>query len=96
VRKDRAAAFLARPDVEQLRPKYLAGSAGTVAILEDTPDHLSASVRARAPTLLIVRDSFVPGTRISVDGKPATFVRANYTYMAIPIAAGQSLVDVRY
>ena len=94
--KDRAAAFLARADVKQLRPKYLAGSAGTVAILEDTPDHLSASVRARAPTLLIVRDSFVPGARISVDGKPATFVRANYTYMAIPIAAGKSLVDVRY
>lgn len=57
---------------------------------------LSIAVEAQAPALLVLSEIWDPGWSATVDGAPVAPLRANYIFMAIPIAEGQHTVELRY
>jgi uncharacterized membrane protein YfhO len=54
------------------------------------------TVDAAAPAVLLVRTSFDPNWRASVDGHPATLLRADYFLQGVAVPTGHHVVDLRY
>jgi uncharacterized membrane protein YfhO len=44
----------------------------------------------------VVLDPFYPGWTASVDGVPAPIVRADFTFEAVPVAAGRRALRLEY
>ena len=55
-------------------------------------------LRVRAPRagLLYCSESFFPGWQATVDGRTASIVAANYAFRAVPVPAGDVVVELRY
>jgi len=49
-----------------------------------------------SPGVLVLTDSFYPGWRVYVDGKEKEILRANFFFRAVPLSAGEYLVEFRY
>jgi hypothetical protein len=45
---------------------------------------------------LVLTDTFYPGWKVSVDGRPGRIYPANYLFRAVPLEAGQHRVRFRY
>jgi uncharacterized membrane protein YfhO len=56
----------------------------------------SATIRAPRDGLAVVLDPWFPGWSATVDGAPATLLRANYALMAVPVRAGQHTLRLAY
>jgi hypothetical protein len=69
---------------------------GSVEWVERTPNAYRLRVQSDRPALLMVLDNYYPMWRAQVDGQPVEILRANYTFRAIPVAAGQHDVQFRY
>jgi hypothetical protein len=54
------------------------------------------AVVADAPGVLVMRDSYTPSWRASIDGRPALVLRANGRHRAVPLPAGRHDVRVFY
>ncbi|MGH7467013.1 MAG: YfhO family protein [Longimicrobiales bacterium] len=73
------------------------GPQGTVEWVDrTTPNSLRLRVQSDRPALLMLLDNYYPMWQAEVDGQPVEILRANYTFRAIPIAAGQHEVQFRY
>ncbi|MFQ5849495.1 MAG: YfhO family protein [Candidatus Binatia bacterium] len=48
------------------------------------------------PGILVLTDAFYPGWRVYVDGKEEEILRANLFFRAVPLVAGEHLVEFRY
>jgi hypothetical protein len=48
------------------------------------------------PGYLVLAYTYYPGWRATVDGQPTEILRANYAFMALPLAAGEHQVVLRY
>lgn len=46
--------------------------------------------------ILVLADSFYPGWQVYVDGKQEKILRANLFFRAVPLAAGEHIVEFRY
>ena len=73
-----------------------AGAQGTVQWLERANTVQRLRVNASAPALLVVLDNYYKAWHAEVDGREAPLLRANHTFRAIPIPAGQHDVVMRY
>ncbi len=66
----------------------------------ETPDYAPNQVRVRAnaaaPGLLILSDAYSPDWRATVDGQPATVLRANYALRAVWLPEGSHEVIFSY
>jgi hypothetical protein len=61
------------------------------------PDRLIVRVRTQHPGLLVVADTWMPGWRATVDGKPVTVLRGNRCQRVVPLpAAGEHVVTMWY
>lgn len=49
-----------------------------------------------APRLLVVSDTFYPGWKASLDGKPSEIIRANYYFKAILVPAGSHRIELKF
>jgi hypothetical protein len=72
------------------------GATGTVQWIEREVDRYTLSVTADRPALLMVLDNWYPAWGAEVNGRATPIYRANYTFRAIPVPAGQSTVTLRY
>jgi len=59
-------------------------------------DHFFIHVKAKYDGLLVVTENYSPYWRADVDGKPSPVVRANYAFMALPVASGEHTVQLIY
>jgi hypothetical protein len=53
-------------------------------------------VSSDGPGVLVTRDTFAPGWRASVDGRPASVLRVNGRHRAVAVPAGAHTVALRY
>jgi hypothetical protein len=78
--------------------KYTPGSGqpGSVAVTEYTPGHIVLNVNAAHTSLLVVAESYYPGWRATIDGQPATILRANYLSQGLVMSQGKHTVEFSY
>lgn len=69
---------------------------GAVQVTEYQPEEVVLDVRLEAPGVLVLADTWYPGWRATVDGAPATLLRANYLFRALLLPAGQHRVQFEY
>jgi Bacterial membrane protein YfhO len=72
------------------------GPAGTATILARGPSHLVVETDAAESAVLVVSELAWPGWKMTVDGRPADWHRANFRLRAAPLAAGRHRVEFRY
>jgi membrane protein YfhO len=80
------------PGIEPIRPD----APGTATYSELRPEDVRISVRADAPSLVVVRNVWEPGWTATVDGAPAPVLRADYLLQAVPIPEGDHDVRIAY
>ncbi|MBR9989236.1 MAG: YfhO family protein [Gemmatimonadetes bacterium] len=73
-----------------------AGAAGVVEWMEREPDVFTLRVVADAPAMLVVLDNYFPAWKAYVDDREVAVYRANYTFRAIAVPAGEHIVTFRY
>lgn len=64
--------------------------------LQDTPNRVTIRAALDAPGYLVLADTWYPGWRATVDGRPANLLRANYAFRAIWLEAGEHVVEMTY
>jgi len=64
--------------------------------LHDTPNGVTIHATLDAPGYLVVADTWYPGWRAEVDGKPAEILRANHAFRAIYLEVGDHTVNMVY
>jgi hypothetical protein len=91
---------LADPDIDPRRRVILTGRAGeeirgewdpgqaVIRRLVDRPTELALEVELPGPGVLVVRDSFVDGWHLQVDGRVADMVRADLAWRGVVLPAG--------
>ena len=64
--------------------------------LHDTPNRVTIRAVLDAPGYLVLADTWYPGWRATVDGRPAELLRANYAFRAVYLGAGEHTVEMVY
>jgi hypothetical protein len=82
--------------VEAIRPDPAHTSPGKADITIYTPGHIRLQISASRPALLVVAESWYPGWRATLDGKPVDLLRANYLSQGVVVPAGEHTVDLHY
>ena len=97
--------ILLRPDFDPSREVVLAGdrpeqapsaSAGRVTRLRETGDRLVLRAEMNADGYVVVADTFAPGWRATVDGRPREVRRANGVFRAVAVPQGAHEIVLRY
>jgi hypothetical protein len=70
-------------------------SGDAVRVERYTPNRIDLHVSARSPAMLLVTNHWLPYWRASIDGQPAPVVRANYSFQAIAVPAGDHAISLR-
>lgn len=73
-----------------------AGFAGSVAVVDRKPDRLVLRARLNRPGYVVVTDAWDPWWKATVDGGPASLLRANVAFRAVPVPGGDHVVTLRY
>jgi uncharacterized membrane protein YfhO len=58
--------------------------------------HIECEVESPEPTLVVIAQAFYHPWRATVNGQPATILRANHAFQAVPVPAGRSTVRLEY
>lgn len=74
----------------------LGAAPGTATYEEVTPEDVRIAVRADAPSLVVVRNTWEEGWEATVDGRPAPVLRADAFLQAVPVEAGNHRVRLVY
>jgi hypothetical protein len=72
------------------------GAGGPVEWLDRQLDEHTLRVVPDRPALLVVLDNHYPAWRAAVDGRDVPVWRANHTFRAIAVPAGEHTVTFRY
>lgn len=66
--------------------------AGSVEVLDYKSQEVVIKTKSDGPKLLFVSDNFYPGWKAKVDGDETAILRADYTFRAVPLLAGEHTV----
>lgn len=90
---DPATVRLDAPSTSALRVPAASGSAD---MLVSEPEHVTVRVETDQPAWLVLNDTYYPGWTATVDGAPATILRANALVRAVAVPSGAHLVAFVY
>jgi len=62
----------------------------------DEPNAITLSFEAAADGLAVLTDSYYPGWKAWVDGRPAPIYRVNYAFRGIPVPEGSHTLELQY
>ncbi len=65
---------------------------GNVEVLSYKPQEVIVKTKSDASKLLFISDNFYPGWKAKVDGDETAILRADYTFRAVPLTAGEHTV----
>jgi hypothetical protein len=88
-------AFLTGPEAGRVAGEWPPGAA-PVAVERDEPGDIVLSMTLPGEGVLVARESFVTGWRVSVDGAPRRASRADLAWLGVPLEAGRHRVRLRY
>ncbi len=74
----------------------LLGTARPAAFTLYNNDRRVIRADAAKPSLLLIRETFTPGWRATVNGNPAPVLAVNDLLQGVPIPAGGSVIELRY
>lgn len=81
-------------------PRVSLGQGGlgfsSTEFLRDDPEHVAIQVYSPDPGFLFLADQYFPGWSATVNGNEAEILRANYTFRAVAVGSGTSVVEFRY
>jgi uncharacterized membrane protein len=69
---------------------------GRVAIDEYQPNQIKISVEALVPAIMVISENHYPAWQAYLDGQPVKTYRADYTFRAVVVPAGQHKVEFKY
>jgi hypothetical protein len=69
---------------------------GDARIVEWSPDQIRVSVSSDRPALLVLADNYYPGWRARIGDDEAPVLRANHTFRAVAVPAGEHDVVLRF
>jgi uncharacterized membrane protein YfhO len=78
------------PDIEP------AANDGNVTVTKWSPNEITFSTSAGAPSILVASEIYYPAWKAYVDGQPAQLLRGDYSLRAVPLAAGDHVVDMKF
>jgi hypothetical protein len=107
---DEALQLLVRPDFDVTRTVVLdegprgapagpageSGASGTVRVLEERPTRIRLQVERQTSGWLVGLQTYYPGWKARVNGRPGRLLRANVAFSAVPVDAGVSDVVLEY
>lgn len=76
--------------------KPAAGSSAAAEIIAYTPNEVTIQTNSDKPKLLFLSDNYYPGWKALVDGQEAPILRADYTFRAVSLPAGEHVVKFNY
>jgi hypothetical protein len=82
--------------LEGKRTAPTAGGPGTVTVVSEQPDSMRLRVTRDQPGWVVVNQNDYPGWVAAVNGHGRPVVRANSTFMAVPVPAGESVVELHF
>ncbi len=71
-------------------------NAGTVELKNYAPKHQVYSVKAEAPSVLLINDKYDPNWKVWVDGQPQPLLRCNYLMRGVQVPAGTHTIGFRF
>lgn len=89
-------AFLAQPGAPDGATVLPSADAGSVQILESSPDRIRLQTDANADALLVLSELWYPGWRATVDGAALPVEKVDGILRGVRVPAGQSQVVVEY
>jgi Bacterial membrane protein YfhO len=78
------------------QPEPAAAGMGTATLRRYEDQRIGISTRTDGRRLLVVTDAYYPGWIATVDGREIPILRADYAFRAVPIPAGDHVVDFIY
>jgi hypothetical protein len=103
-----ARATLASPEFDARKKVFFIGSvAGALTPCTDaSSDNVTLAVHGNnrvivkaalaCPGMVILSDTFYPGWRATVDGKPAAILEADGIFRGVDVPAGEHIIDMKY
>jgi hypothetical protein len=73
-----------------------ANAAESARVVHQQPDFVVMEASAAADGLLLLSQIWDPGWSATVDGQSVPIYQANYIFSAIPIGAGDHIIELRY
>ncbi len=71
-------------------------SSGWVKVESYIPNKIIFKTESETENLLFLSDNYYPGWKAQVDGKPTEILRANYTFRAVVVPAGEHTIQFLY
>ncbi|MBU6150049.1 MAG: YfhO family protein [Chloroflexi bacterium] len=81
-------------DAVSTRPNQLANA--HAAIIDEGWNQIAIDATAPAPAFISLAESYFPGWKATIDGRPVPICRGNLAMMAIPVPQGRTMVQLRF
>jgi hypothetical protein len=88
--------LLEQKSLSDVRPPVSRHVDARVLSLQDGPNRVTIRAALGDPGYLVLADTWYPGWRAQVDGEPVELLRANYTFRAVQLDAGEHTVEMIY
>ena len=83
-------------DASSLQPGETIGGGGQVAFARYDPNDIELRVEAKVAGWVVLSDVYYPGWQAMLDGEAAPVLRANYTFRAVPVPAGEHTLKMTF